>query len=1137
MAHGFHCTLEGLELEAPARSGPGIAVQFCLRLPFPRSRCRGEERPPPSTGSWTRCSDDEVHGRGFGCLPVAAGDAAGNVTETTSSGPGNQPAGFQAQRDLFADVAPLQSCPRPVFPLNPLPLAAHRAAPPWRSSGLELRGGWNPSWVFPVGVAACLRSGLIVLLLDCAGLVFNLVFSTPATAQPTVSIAADDDEIKEGSKAVFTLKRDTTTSTLKVNVSVSASVAEDDVPVDAPAVTFGTFPGEVTFTAGQETTRVEISTGNDRVWQAHTTVRTTIQPGTNYDVSRSTSHATVLVRDDDIAVNIDIFFPEGRPRLSYTTSSVTVREDGSGVVPVGYAARTRDGRRPHADFRVSLNSESASARSGQDYRPLSVMPLVEQSFFRRVPLDGGDYVWEARLSEDLFILNDKLAESTERFSIRVERAPSVYGRSFRIITGLALFTIDIVSEDHAPVITKAGPFVAFADFMFLSTTSVFAVLGATDADGDTPTWAITSGADMDKFDLEEDTGELSFSGSYGFTDDADGDGTYDLVVTVTDGYNPVSTPVTVTLAPGNAPVMYAKGGVEEPVDLGLETALRGSFAAIDSGATVSDAEGDGVAAIFYELALTNAAGERSGVNDALFARCRVSVGSPRGISLETSHALSYSDVVNVLKRGDDLAGVLPIPLNRGLLLRQLGEELNPSDLGAGLVYVTEVGGGVIPISLVPAIVRGVKAGLGGLPGDAHGCGDVDRDVGEQATIRFTIVPYPGTNPIIARQEYRLRITPVNDPPEATAPLSPGEFVFDVPERATTRTFGVTLFTAADAVESGQSLRTSWVSTVSADYPANVMDVNELITVVNPVAGTFSFSVAPNRYGELGFSVRLSDDGGTVNGGDDSTDFGPYRIRVAPVDSPPRFELVSDEVRVVEGASRFTFGIRNADNGVGDPGIADFPGDSPAAVTVDLVGGNTTDVPLGLKPSVVGLVSDTGGIAVDFVPGQDDAHGRWTLRVTLVENDNEPTVSDDNGNGEITRANQSTSTELVLVIEPVNDTPVLSVKGGAPGLLPGEEAVPLRLNISDPDVEARRAGRSAAVLSAAAFPPYGGYAVGSTLRFGLAAGTTGTSAAAIDIDLVGGLSNENDVLTIGDVVITRARGRRCVLREATPGQAR
>ena len=112
-----------------------------------------------------------------------------------------------------------------------------------------------------------------------------------------------------------------------------------------------------------------------------------------------------------------------------------------------------------------------------------------------------------------------------------------------LVSGAVDGYVRIIDDDHAPVITEAGPFRVPAGF-----TGVFGVLGAEDADGDPLEWRKSGGADSPVFTLGEATGELSFSSdTYGLMDSADGDENYELSVEVSDRYNQASTRVVVVV--------------------------------------------------------------------------------------------------------------------------------------------------------------------------------------------------------------------------------------------------------------------------------------------------------------------------------------------------------------------------------------------------------------------------------------------------------------------------------------------------------------------------------------------------------------------------------------------------------------
>ena len=112
------------------------------------------------------------------------------------------------------------------------------------------------------------------------------------------------------------------------------------------------------------------------------------------------------------------------------------------------------------------------------------------------------------------------------------------------VTPPSAVTLRIVDDDASPVITTTSP------ILVVENQKAVATLTATDADrpAEDLAWAITGGADRDKFILTAD-GELDFTAAkdYEDPDDADRDRDYEVTVQVSDGANPVEGALTVRL--------------------------------------------------------------------------------------------------------------------------------------------------------------------------------------------------------------------------------------------------------------------------------------------------------------------------------------------------------------------------------------------------------------------------------------------------------------------------------------------------------------------------------------------------------------------------------------------------------------
>ena len=141
-----------------------------------------------------------------------------------------------------------------------------------------------------------------------------------------------------------------------------------------------------------------------------------------------------------------------------------------------------------------------------------------------------------------------------------------------------------VTNENAPVFAAGTATYSVAEGQTVVTTVI-----ATDDDGDTITYELTSGADQGDFEIT-DTGELAFNTAPDFENpsDADGNNVYVVVVTATAGGETASQTVTVTVTNENAPV-FAAGTATYSVAEG-QTAV----------ATVIAIDGDGDT-ITYEL--------------------------------------------------------------------------------------------------------------------------------------------------------------------------------------------------------------------------------------------------------------------------------------------------------------------------------------------------------------------------------------------------------------------------------------------------------------------------------------------------------------------------------------------------------
>ena len=179
---------------------------------------------------------------------------------------------------------------------------------------------------------------------------------------------------------------------------------------------------------------------------------------------------------------------------------------------------------------------------GVDYVGINVDVNQANMVFSESDFRLMDGVWIGDSNVAIEILDDELAEGDEIFFVTLERS---LGLSTLVTRGQVDGYVRIIDDDHAPMIGYRGPFLAP-----FGLTSVFAELRATDADDDEGDlrWSIAGrpGSDGGKFELSEGGG-LSFLDPAGSEPDADGDGEYKLIVSVSDGSNATTERITVVV--------------------------------------------------------------------------------------------------------------------------------------------------------------------------------------------------------------------------------------------------------------------------------------------------------------------------------------------------------------------------------------------------------------------------------------------------------------------------------------------------------------------------------------------------------------------------------------------------------------
>ncbi len=183
-------------------------------------------------------------------------------------------------------------------------------------------------------------------------------------------------------------------------------------------------------------------------------------------------------------------------------------------------------------------------------------------------------------------------------------------------------------------------------------------------------------------------------------------------------------------------------------------------------------------------------------------------------------------------------------------------------------------------------------------------------------------------------------------------------------------------------------------------------------------GTLTYTPAPDANGTATVTVRAVDDGGTANGGDDTSAPQTFTITVEPVDDAPSFAAGADQIVLEDAGPQTVAGWAT--------GISAGPANE-AGQTVGFT--VTADQP--------SLFSAQPAVAADgtltYTPAPN-ANGTATVTVTAV---------DDGGtaNGGVDTSPAQTFT---ITIEPVNDPPSFTAGGDSSvllGILGQQQVVP------------------------------------------------------------------------------------------------
>jgi uncharacterized repeat protein (TIGR01451 family) len=245
---------------------------------------------------------------------------------------------------------------------------------------------------------------------------------------------------------------------------------------------------------------------------------------------------------------------------------------------------------------------------------------------------------------------------------------------------------------------------------------------------------------------------------------------------------------------------------------------------------------------------------------------------------------------------------------------------------------------------------------------------------------------------IATQPFALRVLPVNEPP--TFAVGPDQTLTEDAGEQTVPAWAANI-SAGPPYESGQTLTFAVTGNTNAALFFNPPTVSP--------DGTLSYTLAPNAHGTATITLLLQDNGGTANGGDDTSAPQSATITVTPVNDAPSF------VAGVSHASAEDAGAQSIANWA--TAISAGPPDEAGQTLTFSVINNTNPTLFSVAPSV----SPAGTLTYTAAP---DANGTATVTLTL---------RDDGGTAD-GGVDTSAPVSVTISVTPVNDAPTFTGGG-------------------------------------------------------------------------------------------------------------
>ncbi|MFT4689948.1 MAG: putative delta-60 repeat protein, partial [Limisphaerales bacterium] len=261
----------------------------------------------------------------------------------------------------------------------------------------------------------------------------------------------------------------------------------------------------------------------------------------------------------------------------------------------------------------------------------------------------------------------------------------------------------------------------------------------------------------------------------------------------------------------------------------------------------------------------------------------------------------------------------------------------------------------------------------------------DSEFNGDETITVTVTD---AEPLAVQQVIALTVLPVNDAPSVAFAQSAIEHLFESPGPQTVASFAT--FSPGPAAEAGQSLI---AYTVVSDNPGLF---SAALAIDN--GGRLNYTPTDDTSGSAVVTVTVRDDGGTANGGVDSSVPLTFTITVGEVNAAPTFVVSTSPLNVTEDAAAQT--LASFLNSIDDGDAAETQ-----AVSFALVIDNSS-----LFSAQPAIASD-GTLTYTLAANQNG-----TANITITATDDGPTVGG---------VQPSSTDTFQIVAAAVNDNPTLA----------------------------------------------------------------------------------------------------------------